>query len=212
MKNLFTFLAVTFLAVTLTAQTVSGTYNIVGTKLNNANYGVPTSSFKVHFNSNNFEVQFCDLNSTAWGYCTISNGSIITTSYDISFLTYCSAVQSTNDATDITGIVFGCAMSSQSNIAVTQSNGIYSLKRTCGGLVYEILLSQGGTSSIEDYQLDEIDIYPNPTNGIINLSHFPADLTNSFGQKVTTIENSIFDMSELPKGVYFVNRKKIVLL
>lgn len=211
MKNLFTLLAVTFLTVSVTAQTLSGTYNIVGTKLNNATYGTPTSSFKVHFNSNNYEVQFCDVSSIAYGNCIIDNGLITTTSYDISFLSYCSANTATNNATDIVGIVFGCALTSQSNITVTQSNGIYSLKRTCGGLVYEALLSQG-TAGIEDNYFSDSQVYPNPTTGLINVTNYPVDLFDQYGAKVTTITTPQFDLSSLPKGLYFIANKKVVLL
>ncbi len=61
--------------------------------------------------------------------------------------------------------------------------------------------------SIDDInQSDNILFYPNPTNGVLNLSKVESwVLTNNLGQVIETGESSILDLSNYTKGIYFLN-------
>jgi hypothetical protein len=66
-------------------------------------------------------------------------------------------------------------------------------------------------TTVKNICLEEIDIFPNPTTDIINitgLSH-PAEvrLFSIQGQLLKTVHQveSTIDVSDLPTGVYFVN-------
>jgi dienelactone hydrolase len=82
--------------------------------------------------------------------------------------------------------------------------------------VYNWLFAQTkSTLGTEDFYLEnQFTVYPNPTNGIVNLSknleNKPIQIFNALGQKVKVIENSnaTIDLSELNSGVYFLNVTK----
>lgn len=67
-------------------------------------------------------------------------------------------------------------------------------------------LDSTGTTSIDDYPVTElIQVYPNPTNGIINLSQNVERLSiySATGSMLMTECNVLqFDISELPTGMY----------
>jgi len=212
MKNLFTLLAVTFLTVSVTAQSLNGTWNITNTKVNNSAYGTTTPSQKVHFNSNNFEVQFCDANTIMYAFCTIGANSI--TPGEINSTYFGCGFPEQDQANGVISVVFGCQSINQSpsiNTAYNAQNNTFLLTRSCGGLTYQLTLSQG-TSGIEDNYFSDSQVYPNPTTGLINVTNYPVDLFDQYGAKVTTITTPQFDLSSLPKGLYFIANKKVVLL
>lgn len=76
----------------------------------------------------------------------------------------------------------------------------------------------GGNLSTEDFNLSDIKIYPNPTNGLINIAGIEANkineisIFNQLGQKVmnlnaSQLNNNSLDISDLNTGVYFVQLK-----
>ncbi len=67
------------------------------------------------------------------------------------------------------------------------------------------------TSVPTNLTLKFVEVNPNPTNGILNLtgdlnSLESLDIINSYGQKMffSTYENSVINVSYLPSGIYFV--------
>ena len=68
-------------------------------------------------------------------------------------------------------------------------------------------------TSVFDLQYSSLDIYPNPSNSIL---HFNIDIEevlvfNSLGKIVlqrTNVNNNLFDISNLDKGIYFVKIKE----
>ena len=54
---------------------------------------------------------------------------------------------------------------------------------------------------------NSVNLFPNPTTGIVNLSGLPNDATikvlNVKGKLMLTTKNNQFDMSEMPAGLYF---------
>lgn len=75
-----------------------------------------------------------------------------------------------------------------------------------------ILFSVLNTS---DFEVDDIKIYPNPTNGLINIKgindSYDVELFNISGQKVIQMKkvNDFYDMSNLENGIYFMKIKTI---
>lgn len=210
MKNLLLLLALS--TATAFSQSLIGTWNITNTKVNNSAYGVTTPSQKVHFNSNNFEVQFCDANTIMYANCTFGTNTI--TPGEINSTYFGCGTPTQDQANGVISVVFGCQSIDQSptiNLAYNAQNNTYLLTRYCGGLTYQLTLSQG-TSEIDDNYFSDNEIYPNPTNGVINVKQFPVDLFNQYGEKIATIDTQQFDLSSYPKGIYFVGSKKIVNL
>lgn len=211
MKNLTLFLAIT-LSATAFSQSLIGTWNITNTKVNNSNYGTPYSALKVHFNSSNFEVQFCDGSVTMYANCVITPNSIDPAPVSGNYFGCGTPAQ--DEANGVVAVIFGCEMVQQSQLITTTynaTNNTYVLTRNCGTLTYALTLSQG-TSGIEDNYFNDNEVYPNPTTGVINVKRFPVDLFDQYGQKIATINSDQFDLTNYPKGVYFVGNKKIVNL
>ncbi len=80
--------------------------------------------------------------------------------------------------------------------------------------VYTWLFAQSKTVlSTENFKSENQFTYPNPTNGIVNLSenlqNKRIETFNALGQKVKIIQNSntTIDLSELNSGIYFLNIK-----
>ena len=68
-----------------------------------------------------------------------------------------------------------------------------------------------GTSIGLEEELSNLHIYPNPSNGIVNIdvsSSFIVTINDILGKVVSTEEinsNTVFNLEHLDKGVYFVN-------
>ena len=85
-------------------------------------------------------------------------------------------------------------------------------------VVDNLSVSTTGSLSTEDFNLSDIKIYPNPTNGLINIAGIEANkineilISNQLGQEVmnldlSQISNNSFDISDLNTGIYFVQLK-----
>jgi len=85
-------------------------------------------------------------------------------------------------------------------------------------VVDNLSVSTNGNLSTEDLNLSDIKIYPNPTNGLINIAGIDSNkineilISNQLGQEVmnfdlSQISNNSFDISDLNKGIYFVQLK-----
>jgi hypothetical protein len=68
-----------------------------------------------------------------------------------------------------------------------------------------------GSTSVFDAQLSAISVYPNPTNGLLNITGLDKEVevtvTNIHGQVIshqTVNENTTLDLSTQPGGVYFI--------
>ena len=72
--------------------------------------------------------------------------------------------------------------------------------------------------SVEGFNTSDVELYPNPTNGLINIAGTDISnikeisIFNQLGQKVmnlnaSQLNNNSFDISDLNKGVYFVQLK-----
>ena len=72
--------------------------------------------------------------------------------------------------------------------------------------------------SVEGFNTSDVELYPNPTNGLINIAGTDISnikeisIFNQLGQKVmnlnaSQLNNNSFDISNLNKGVYFVQLK-----
>ena len=83
-------------------------------------------------------------------------------------------------------------------------------------------LSVSTTSSLSksDFTISDLRLYPNPTNGLITISNAVLSdiknisVTNQLGQMVKDINplklnNNTFDISDLNKGIYFVQIRDI---
>jgi predicted peptidase len=80
--------------------------------------------------------------------------------------------------------------------------------------VFNWLFAQSRTTlAIQDFEIENQNICPNPTNGILNLSknlqNKRIEIFNNLGEKIKTIENSteILDLNNLNAGIYFLNIK-----
>jgi hypothetical protein len=80
----------------------------------------------------------------------------------------------------------------------------------------DFFLQNSGVVSINEREELPFDIYPNPTNGIINLAKFPEnsqirlfDITGKlvYNNKIST--SKMIDISHLPKGIYVYNLRAI---
>lgn len=64
------------------------------------------------------------------------------------------------------------------------------------------------TAATEAQGRDEITIYPNPTQGMVQISHFPDDatvtVTDGLGRVVWTGSENRIDLSGQPAGLYFL--------
>jgi len=68
-------------------------------------------------------------------------------------------------------------------------------------------------TSVRDFKLDYVKVYPNPANDFFTLTDVPSDLEvvtiyNILGNQVKTFkaaQNANYDISELTKGLYLVN-------
>lgn len=72
--------------------------------------------------------------------------------------------------------------------------------------------------SVEGFNTSDVELYPNPTNGLINIAGTDISnikeisIFNQLGQKVmnlnaSQLNNNSFDISDLNKGIYFVQLK-----
>ena len=72
--------------------------------------------------------------------------------------------------------------------------------------------------SVEGFNTSDVELYPNPTNGLINIAGTDISnikeisIFNQLGQRVmnlnaSQLNNNSFDISDLNKGVYFVQLK-----
>ncbi len=72
--------------------------------------------------------------------------------------------------------------------------------------------------SVEGFNTSDVELYPNPTNGLINIAGTDISnikeisIFNQLGQKVmklnaSQLNNNSFDISDLNKGVYFAQLK-----
>lgn len=79
---------------------------------------------------------------------------------------------------------------------------------------------QEANANINEFNKNPIQLYPNPTTGIVNFSDTieinSVDIVDSFGRKVKyfpKVENNVLDLHELCNGIYFCiiqsNGKKI---
>jgi hypothetical protein len=82
--------------------------------------------------------------------------------------------------------------------------------------VFNWLFAQSRTTlTIQDFEIENHDIYPNPTNGRLNLwknlQNQSIEIFNNLGKKVKTIDNSgeILDLKSLSKGIYFLKIKSL---
>jgi hypothetical protein len=80
-----------------------------------------------------------------------------------------------------------------------------------GASVFYIAKMGGGTTGVKDFANNEITLYPNPTNGLVNIEvagTASVEVYNAVGQKVFAMpaipETGQLDLSGLPKGVYSV--------
>ncbi|NVK52804.1 MAG: T9SS type A sorting domain-containing protein, partial [Flavobacteriaceae bacterium] len=70
------------------------------------------------------------------------------------------------------------------------------------------------TASVEEYTDDTILLYPNPTNGEINITNIVdqikrIEIYNTIGKKLLTTKSTKINISSFPKGIYYL---KIVSL
>ena len=72
--------------------------------------------------------------------------------------------------------------------------------------------------SVEGFNTSDVELYPNPTNGLINIAGTDISnikeisIFNQLGQRVmnlnaSQLNNNSFDISDLNKGIYFVQLK-----
>jgi hypothetical protein len=83
------------------------------------------------------------------------------------------------------------------------------------GTVYRFTKSFVGLESLLS-DFDEIEVYPNPTKGLLNVEHLTnksiretqvLDLTGTKVELNGTINNGQLDLSELKKGLYFLHMR-----
>ena len=78
----------------------------------------------------------------------------------------------------------------------------------CGVATLEVVVTNTNTSSIDEEAPFEVSIYPNPTNGIVNIqSNVPVDIVvyNVIGGVIGSAKNAkLFDLSDQPRGIYMV--------
>lgn len=105
---------------------------------------------------------------------------------------------------------FNGAVVSQVSTFEPTDNGVYTVVVTNnnGCSVQGTFIVQG--LSIEFYDINEISVYPNPTNGIVTLSHLDIQVSvnvmNSYGQQIETLisEGGQINLVHLPKGMYML--------
>ena len=74
---------------------------------------------------------------------------------------------------------------------------------------FTIEVTNQGTVSVQDISNTEFNIYPNPTNGWVNLDGFTADRIEVFDQLGRTVQTQVqagdgVDLTGLPAGVYIL--------
>ncbi len=78
----------------------------------------------------------------------------------------------------------------------------------CGTATLEVEVTNGNHSSIDEETPFEISVYPNPTNGLVNIqSSVPVNIVvyNVVGEKILTATNTKqIDLSNQPRGIYMV--------
>jgi hypothetical protein len=85
-------------------------------------------------------------------------------------------------------------------------------------VVDNLSVSTTGNLSVEGFNTSDVELYPNPTNGLINIAGTDISnikeisIFNQLGQKVmklnaSQLNNNSFDISDLNTGVYFVQLK-----
>ena len=78
----------------------------------------------------------------------------------------------------------------------------------CGIATLEVEVTNGNHISIKEETPFEISIYPNPTNGLVNIqSSVPVDIVvyNVVGEIILIAKNATqIDLSSQPRGIYMV--------
>ena len=105
-------------------------------------------------------------------------------------------------------------ITNQQAVFSATSGGTWQLL-TSAGVDYEFVMKVEANcllSNGSDFNLTEIKLYPNPSDGLLNISGLELNgatitITNISGAKVSEKEvvNSQLDVSELPSGLYFLN-------
>ncbi|NOQ74748.1 MAG: T9SS type A sorting domain-containing protein [Crocinitomix sp.] len=89
--------------------------------------------------------------------------------------------------------------------------GTYSVTVTdnyCGIATLEVVVTNGDHTSIKEEMPFEISLYPNPTNGLLNIqSSVPVDIVvyNVVGEIILSAKNATqIDLGNQPRGIYMV--------
>lgn len=159
---------------------------------------------KIDLDSNNYELE--NITSfTGWGFAKGNE--------DTFYLTY-------NDNLNETGAIYELDISAQTyTLIVTidgfiQTNDIEYVNNslfvtTFEGESYKVIQVDLSSLSTNEFNRNDLLIYPNPANELLNLKGFESNkitIVNSFGQIIKSfkIENNQIDISDLKSGVYFI--------
>jgi len=92
------------------------------------------------------------------------------------------------------------------DVAMPNNDGTYAMNGTSMITNFKV-----GSTDISESEFTNVNIYPNPSNGLININGLTEStsgtVTNAQGQVIyngVVAENGLLDMSSQPKGVYFI--------
>ncbi|MFK8055440.1 MAG: M14 family zinc carboxypeptidase [Saprospiraceae bacterium] len=78
-------------------------------------------------------------------------------------------------------------------------------------ILIEALVAAGPVSSVKESLNNTIQVYPNPSTGVLTLVGLPSrtiiNISNNLGQQIstTTVQNGQLDLGQLPKGSYLLS-------
>jgi hypothetical protein len=166
----------------------------------------------------NTALTFLQCNDNEISALNISNTSLITEIYVNNNRLNCLNIKNGNN-TNLTDL----RTSSNSNLTCIEVDNVSFSNTNWTGSTYffdtwssfSASCSNPCAVSVEEQNLSSISIYPNPTNGIINidlgetLTYSKVSLTNSLGEIILTENFKTTDLIRLdfnaPKGIYFLH-------
>jgi hypothetical protein len=164
---------------------------------------------KIDLDSNNYELETIT-SFTGWGFAKSDDNTF--------FLTY-------NDNSSETGAIYELNISTQTyTLLITidgfiQTNDIeYSnnslFVTTLEGESYKVVRVDLNSLSTNEFNRNDMSIYPNPANEFLNIKGFKSNnitIINSAGQIIKSIEveNDQINISDLKSGVYFIKTENV---